>query len=113
MRALDASGDWTFGAGIQNYLVGIDALSQSITTRLKQWKGNCFFATAEGVDWHNYLDIGTQQLLDIDIKRVILQTGGVVRLMDYSSVIDSAARSVAVTCTVVTIFGNLDYEETF
>ena len=87
VRALDANGDWTFGSGKQNYLSALNALKQQIVTRLKSWKGNCFFALQDGVDWNNYLDIGTKNLLDLDIKRVVLQTGGVLRMRNYSSIL--------------------------
>jgi len=97
--------------GKQAYLSNIDALNQSITTRLKQWKGNCFFSTDAGVDWNNLLDIGTQELLNIDIKRVILQTGGVLRISDYSSTIDPVTRAVAISCTIATIYGTLPFNE--
>ena len=111
VRALDVNGDWTFGVGLQNYSQNLDALEQSISTRLKQWKYNCFFATEEGVDWNNLLDIGTQALLDLDIKRVVLQTGGVLRITDYSSTIDTMSRNVSIQATINTVYGNLAFSE--
>lgn len=105
VRALNSNGDWTFGSGKQNYLTGINALKQQIVTRLQSWKGNCFFALLDGVDWNNYLDIGTKNLLDLDIKRVILQTGGILRMRNYSSILAPAARQVTVSCTLDTVYG--------
>lgn len=112
MRALDSAWDWTFGRGKQNYLSNLDALKQSISTRLKQWKGNCFFATDEGVDWKNYLDIGTKGLLDLDIKRVILQTGGVLKISSYESTLDLDSRAVSIVAHISTTYGDLALEET-
>ncbi len=111
VRTLDSSGDWSFGSGKQNYLSDLGALEQSIVTRLKQWRGNCFFAIEEGIDWNNLLDIGTAALLDLDIKRVILQTGGVLRISDYASTIDSMTRAVSISCTINTIYGDLAFQE--
>lgn len=105
VRALDSNGDWIFGKGKQNYLTGINALKQQIVTRLKSWKGNCFFARMDGVDWNNYLDIGTKNLLDLDIKRVVLQTGGVLRMRNYSSILATENRNVSVSFTLDTVYG--------
>ena len=44
VRALDKDGDWTFGQGLSNYLVNIDALAQVIQTRIKSYLANCFFS---------------------------------------------------------------------
>jgi len=112
VRALDSNHDWQFGRGLQSYKKDLDALKQEIQTRLMQWQNNCFFAMTEGVDWANELDIGTQGILDLDIKRVILQTPGVLRIDGYSSTLDRDSRAVAISCQVQTIYGNLSFEET-
>ena len=105
VRALDANGDWTFGHGKQCYKVDLDALKQQIVTRLLSWKGDCFFALLDGVDWNNYLDIGTKNFLNADIKRVVLQTGGVLRIKNYSSILQPVNRQVAISFSVDTIYG--------
>lgn len=112
VRALDANHDFQFGRGLQSYKSDLDALEQSIDTRLNQWKGNCFFATDDGVDWNNELDIGTKVALDLDLKRVILQTGGVLRISGYTSTLDTVTRAVSVSCNISTIYGDLPYQET-
>lgn len=111
-RAIDSVGDWQFGRGLQSYRSDLDALKQSISTRLKQWVGNCYFATAEGVDWNAYLDIGRKDQLDLNIRRVILQTAGVLKISQYESTIDHETRNVTVTATITTIYGDLAMEET-
>lgn len=110
-RALDSSGDWQFGRGVQSYKSDVAALKQNISTRLKSWKNDCFFAMDDGVDWANYLDIGMKTYLDVDIRRVILQTAGVLRLDDYSSTLDATARKVTISCKVLTVFGSTVVEE--
>ena len=112
VRGLDSDNDWTFGSGKQNYLTDIDALKQNIVTRLKSWKGNCFFDITAGVDWNNYLDIGTKSLLDMDIKRVILQSTGVLKIVDYSSTLDTDERNLTVSVTVQSIYGTTEITET-
>lgn len=106
-RALDTTGDWTFGRGLQSYVTEKDALKQDISTRLKQWKGDCYFSLNDGVDWNNYLDIGTKELLDLDIKRVILQTGGVLRISTYSSTFNHNTRGVSIESNIDTVFGTV------
>jgi hypothetical protein len=107
VRALDALGDWVFGRGIQSYKTDIDALKQSVMTRLRQWLNNCFFAMDEGVDWANELDIGTKGALDLDIKRVILQTGGVLRISEYTSTLNTDTRALAIEAHLDTIYGEI------
>ena len=105
IRNLTAQNDWTFGSGIQNYKRDLDALKLNIETRLQSWKGDCFFAPLEGVDYNNYLDVGTKNFFDSDVKRVILQSEGVMKIISYESVLDREARILTASCTIVTIFG--------
>jgi hypothetical protein len=111
VRALDYNHDWQFGRGRQSYLSDLSALKQSVDTRLLQWKNNCFFAMDDGVDWNNLLDIGTKDALDLDIRRVILQTGGILRISGYTSTLDPTTRAVSISCTISTIYGDLAYQE--
>jgi hypothetical protein len=111
VRSIDTNGDWQFGKGLQSYRRDVDALKQIIATRLKQWRGNCFFAVNEGVDWNNYLGRGTKKLLDLDIKRVILTTGGVLKINSFDSTLDEMTRKVTVQCNISTIYGELVLEE--
>jgi len=112
VRALDADHDFVFGRGLQSYKSDLDALKQSVKTRLMQWKNNCFFAMDEGVDYANELDIGTKDALDADVKRVILQTGDVLRIDNYSSTLDTDSRALSISCEIQTKYGNLALEET-
>lgn len=110
-RALDLAGDWQFGRGIQSYVTEKNALSQNILTRLKSWRNDCFFAMDDGVDWQNFLDIGMKKYLDLDIKRVLLQTEGVLRISSYTSTLDATERKVTVSATVATVFGLVTVQE--
>lgn len=110
-RALDINGDWQFGRGLQSYVTEKNALKQNISTRLKSWKNDCFFAMDDGVDWQNFLDIGMKQYLDIDIKRVVLQTEGVLRISSYTSTLDTENRAATIRVTIGTVFGMITIEE--
>lgn len=107
-RALDANGDWQFGRGLQSYKTERDALEQNISTRLKSWKNDCFFSMSDGVDYANLLDKGTKALLDLDIKRCLLQTEGVLRIDSYSSTLDQTSRELVIVSEVFTIFGKVE-----
>lgn len=110
-RALDVNGGWQFGRGVQSYVTEKNALKQNVMTRLRQWKGDCFFALTDGVDYNNYLDIGKKKMLDLDIKRVILQTAGVLRISSFQSTLNTAERNVTISCSVYTIFGDVNINE--
>ena len=107
IRSTDSNGDFVFGKGKNDYLRNLDAVVLNISTRLFSWKGNCFFATQEGIDYNSYLDIGTKDFLDRDVKRVLLQSEGVIKISTFTSSISSDdSRAYSATMTITTIFGN-------
>jgi hypothetical protein len=108
VRAISSTGDWTFGSGRQNYIRDIDEIRQNLLTRLLMWRGDCFFAEQQGVDYLNFFDIGTKDLLDMDIKRVILQTVGIIRLNEYVSTLDPVTRNISISGTAETFFGTME-----
>lgn len=85
-RALNDSGDWTFGSGRQSYAVDSDAVALNVRTRLRSWIGDCFFDLPMGIDWQNRLArFGQREDLDAEILRLILATDGVLSVDNYSS----------------------------
>ena len=98
-------GDFTFGKGLSDYLTNQNATLHNIKTRLQQWKGDCFYAVAEGVDYNNLLDVGTKNLLDSDVKRIILQSEGVIKINSFESVLDNSVRAYSGQAIITTIFG--------
>lgn len=110
IRNLDVNSDWTFGSGIQNYKRDLAAIELNIKTRLKSWKGDCFYQPAEGVDYNNFLDVGTKNFLDSDVKRVILQSEGVIKMTEYESSLDRDTRDFTAIATIISIFGTSQVE---
>lgn len=110
-RTLDADGDWTFGKGKSGFLTDKDAMVTNLKTRTKMWKGECFFALQEGVDWNNYLDIGTKNLLDSDLMRVWMQSDGVIRIDSYDSTLNTETRQLTVQASLATIYGSVTLSE--
>lgn len=85
IRGLDSNHDWTFGSNKENYLSGDPAIALNIDTRLLSWLNDCFFDMGAGIDWLNLLgSLGQQNMLDMNIRRVILQSYGVTGLVAFS-----------------------------
>lgn len=110
IRSLDSAHDWSFGQGKQNYSREAEALHTNVITRLLSFRTDCFYAEAEGVDYFNFLAPNTKDLLDQDIKRVIMQTDGVTDIPEYESVLGTEERNLTVTATISTIYGNIGVE---
>lgn len=102
-RNLDANGDWTFGQGKQNYVVGNTAIGLNIRTRILSWVGDCFFALTAGIDWTNRLGRTNQKrLLEADLKRIILTSFGVTGLVSFDTSLIN--RAFNANYTIDTIF---------
>jgi hypothetical protein len=105
VRAINSTtGDWTFGAGLSNYLQANLAISQNIKTRLSQIVGNCFFDLTAGIDWFNLLGAKDFLKLNLAISSVIIQTPGVTGIKQLSTNFDPETRNYQVAYSVQTIF---------
>lgn len=102
-RNLTVDGDWTFGMGRAAYAANERAIELNLQTRLLSWKGNCFFALEDGVDWKNRLDKGQRQNLLDELKTIILKSAGVVGVNSVTYNLD-AQRRLSVTYDIQTIF---------
>lgn len=105
IRNTTPEGDFTYGKGKSDYRTDLDGLILDVKTRLQSWKNDCFFALAEGVDYNNFLDVGTKDFLDSDIKRVILQTEGVIKITSYISILNRDSRGLIVSTEIETVYG--------
>lgn len=104
-RQLTALGDWTFGKGINGYARDEAAIELNIKTRLLSWKGDCFFALDDWVDWLSRLDKNQVTNLNNELKLVILQSFGVVSVNSFFGVLNPLTRFYDVTFNIDTIFG--------
>jgi hypothetical protein len=100
VRALDAVGDWTYGAGKANYLRERKAIKQNISTRLYSFLGDCFFKTDAGIDWFNLLGAKDVDAITKACTTVILNTQGVVGLVELSADLDHNTRNLRVVYEV-------------
>lgn len=106
-RSIDENGDWNFGKGKNSYFTEKMALEANLKTRLKSWKTDCFFAPNEGVDYINFLDVGTKTFLDQDVRRVVFQTAEVLTMESFESTLDRDTREYSAEMTINTIYGTL------
>ncbi len=107
VRAITSEGDWTYGAGRNNYLSANAAVAQSIGTRLLSFLGDCFFATNAGIDWWNLLGNKNLLALELAINAVILNTESVTGIISLSTNLDHETRAFSASYSVSTSFGNV------
>lgn len=102
-RNLTESHDWTFGAGLQNLARRQDAIGLDIRTRILSWVGDCFFDQPAGIDWINRLGSKNQRaLLELDLRRIILQTEGVTAIVSFDTILNN--RKFTANYSVNTIY---------
>lgn len=107
MRALDTARDWQFGRGLQSYVSGMDAVKQSLATRLRSWLGDCFFALEDGIDYQNRLGRMSQRApLESELAKMILSTDGVLSLEHLTTSFDDVHRRFSANYRVNTIYSD-------
>lgn len=110
-RALSPSGDYTFGQGIDNYLINTPAaVGQAIRTRLLLLTQEWFLDVTDGTPFSTQiLGTNTRATRDLAVKARILKTPGVKQLVQYASQV--ADRKFTVTALVDTIYGQTSFTQ--
>lgn len=106
VRAVDVDNDWLFGKSKNDYRSNKEAIAQNIKTRLQSFLGDCFFDSNAGIDWFNLLGGKNKTALDLAISAVILNTGGVTRIVEISSIL-SENRVMSSVYAVDTVYGRV------
>ena len=104
IRATTATGDMTFGNGLQNYFTNEAAIEANIRSKLLEWVGDCWFNIPAGIDYLNLLSTGQQANLVIAIKTLVLQCYGVVSIVTFNAVFVDAIRIGTISMTLQTIY---------
>lgn len=104
VRALDGNGDWQFGKGKNDYKRNLNATAQNISTRLKSFLNDCFFAANEGIDWFNLLGSKNQQAISLAVSSVILNTVDVTSIVSLQINL-SVNRTITIQYNVSTVYG--------
>lgn len=105
-RKQAADGDYTFGQGLRNfYIDNPEAVGQAVKTRLLLMQGEWFLNVEEGTPYATQiLGKNTQSTYDPAIRKVILDTEGVVNIEQYQSEL-TADRELKVAARINTIYG--------
>lgn len=82
MRGSRLTDDWVFGKGKSDYLRDDAAISYDIATRLRTFKGECFYDSELGVPWFEILGQKDKSIVLLEIKRAILEVDGVTDVTD-------------------------------
>jgi len=112
VRALTASGDYSFGQGSDNYLVDSRAaVAQEVQTTLLLFQGEWFLDTTVGVPWFTQVvGVGTIPSYDQVIKQAIQNVEAVTGIVNYSSNLNRAIRNLPVSGAIVTQFGITQFQ---
>ena len=103
VRALDSNHDWTFGAGLNNYYQGNQAIGQNCDTRILMFLNDCF--DQDGwIDWLNILGSTNQQGLNLALSGILIGTPNVQAILQLNVNVDTATRDVSVSYAVTTIY---------
>lgn len=107
-RALDASGDMTFGGRRAAFLVDSpDVVAQALKTRLLLLTGEWFLDVTEGTPYaEQILGNNTSGTYDRAIRERVLETPGVLQISAYTSVLQN--RQLRVSATIDTLYGILE-----
>lgn len=98
-------GDWTFGAGRNNYVSGLQEVVQDIYTRLCCQLGDCFFDQGTGIDWFNLLGSTNNELrIKLAISATILNTPFVNSLLQLSVSVGNS-RNLNISYSATTTYG--------
>jgi hypothetical protein len=103
-RGIDSAGDWMLGQGLGSYAQESAALALDIAARIRERKGECFFAPGDGVDYTNLLDKGKQAAFENAMSNCIMQTTGVVQINSLVVDFDRRTRAITLTYDIQTIY---------
>lgn len=105
VRKLTAAGDYRLGHGDKDFLIdNAEGVAQNVMTRLALWQGQWFLDTSEGTPWLQQI-LGKHNAVDAVIKTRILETPGVIAISAYESILNPDTRSMTVTATLETEYG--------
>jgi len=110
-RELDADGDYTFGR--ERFLHDIEAVGQAILTRMKLLYGEWWEQTDDGLPLFErilgvFMGERQQDAIDLIIGERISGTTGARNITRFES--DFTNRHYSASCTVNTIFGNIEID---
>ena len=109
-RRLDKDGDYTFGNGRGNFLSGVDAVAQAVSTRLKLFTGEWWADRNDGLPlFQSILGYQGKNKATVDrlITERILGTQNVIGIKGISSQYNADTRAYQFSATIDTAFGDV------
>lgn len=118
--AWDFAVDHTTGDMIGGYVTGQDEIVQRVQTRLHRHLGEWFVNTSAGLPWYrgpsNLIAgqltektaiLGTRNFryADIWIRNEIVETAGVIQLVDFNTYFDTSTRVYSIRAQIATEYG--------
>ena len=115
VRKLDENGDMCLSGSV--WLYDIDAVTQTINTRLKLFSKEYWRDVSEGTPWLKEIlgKTNSQNTLSYKenlIKDRMLGTFGVLSILEWSSDFDNSSRKLSIKASILTEFGatSITYE---
>jgi len=97
VSGLDSNDDWVFGKGKASYKVQSKAVLQSIRTRLKSFTDDWFLNIEDGIDWITLMGSkGNEERINREIEKTILQTEGVVAIINFNTILTDRDLSIKI-----------------
>lgn len=81
-RGTVESEDWNFGKGLSDYLADDLAIAKDIATKVRTFRGECFFDGAIGVRWFSILGEKNSAAVLFELQEVIYNVDGVTSITD-------------------------------
>ncbi len=106
-------GDIKIVGGDLSLLTGIDAVEQHLKQRLKTFYGEWFLNKAIGVPYFEQVFVKNfnANILDSVFKKIIIETPGVIQLLEFALEIDSSVREFFLTFKASGAEGVIDFSE--
>lgn len=113
-RRLDSNGNPVISGKV--WIYDIEAVAQTIDTRLKLFSGEYWRDVTDGTPWIDKIltknnRTNTLQSKISILKERILQTSGVISILEWTTDFNYTSRNLSVIATVLTEFGVLDINE--
>ncbi|MEW5803904.1 MAG: hypothetical protein AB1847_17555 [bacterium] len=111
--ALDTEGDILIQKGDLVLISGIDAIRQHLSQKIKTFYGEWFLHMAIGVPYFQQVFVKNPNLQVIDsiFKREIINTPGIVQLLEFNLNINSSTRVLNLVFKARTDEGIIDFNE--
>ena len=105
IRNLDTNHDWTFGAGLSNYVTENLEVALNIKTRVLSFLGDCFFAPTEGIDWWHLMEYNKREDMENAVMNTIATTPDVTQINNIDNILN-ARRELKLYYDVETVYSS-------